>query len=81
MQDLTERVVPVIGAIVAAHPAQRVAIAMHGGPIRALVGHVLGMPLTHLSRLQVGYCSVTAIEYRPERPPRVLQTNVSTSSL
>jgi broad specificity phosphatase PhoE len=42
-EELRGRVVPAIEAIVAAHPAQVVVVACHGGVINAYLSHVLGV--------------------------------------
>jgi broad specificity phosphatase PhoE len=75
MADLVARVIPVIDAIVAAHRDQSVVIAGHGGPIRAVIGQALGIPLANLNRLRIGYCSVSVVEYRDDGSARVLCIN------
>jgi alpha-ribazole phosphatase len=39
-----------------------IAIVTHGGMIRALIAHVLGMPLKGLFRFNIDYASVTQLE-------------------
>jgi broad specificity phosphatase PhoE len=75
IEDLAARVIPAIEAIVKAHEGQCVAIAAHGGPIRAAIGHALDVPFANLARLRVDYCGVSIIEYSEGRP-RVICQNV-----
>jgi probable phosphoglycerate mutase len=42
-EELAARVVPAVEAILAAHPAQVVVVACHGGVINAYLAHVLGV--------------------------------------
>jgi alpha-ribazole phosphatase len=48
----------------AAHPDATIMASSHGGPIRAIISAVLGLPLAHLFRLTVDLASVTTINYK-----------------
>jgi len=47
-----------------AHPDGIIMASSHGGPIRAIISAVLGLPLGHLFRLTVDLASVTTINYK-----------------
>lgn len=59
-QDVLERAWPAVREIMAAGQ-QQVAVVTHAGVIRVLVCHLLGMPLSHLFRLESEYGRVTMI--------------------
>jgi broad specificity phosphatase PhoE len=46
---------------VRAHRGQRLLLVTHGGPIRAVLGHVLGSPPAQLLRFDVAHASLTRI--------------------
>ena len=48
----------------AAHPDGIIMASSHGGPIRAIISAVLGLPLGHLFRLTVDLASITTINYK-----------------
>lgn len=48
----------------AAHPEGIIMASSHGGPIRAIISAVLGLPLGHLFRLTVDLASITTINYK-----------------
>lgn len=56
-------------ALLDEHVGRRVLVVCHAGTIRAVLGHVLGAPPSHLFRVQVEYASLTRIERRPPRAP------------
>ncbi|MGQ0442599.1 MAG: alpha-ribazole phosphatase, partial [Methylophilaceae bacterium] len=45
------------------HPHGNIAVVTHGGMIRALIAHVLNLPLKGLFRLSIDYGSVTQLEF------------------
>ncbi|MHB8896022.1 MAG: alpha-ribazole phosphatase [Candidatus Geothermincolia bacterium] len=47
-----------------AHPDALIMASSHGGPIRAIVSAVLGLPLAHLFRLTIDLASITTINYK-----------------
>lgn len=50
------------------HANQHLLVVTHGGMIRALIAHVLDMPLKHLFRIEIGYASITQIDYSQTVP-------------
>jgi alpha-ribazole phosphatase len=60
---LSQRVVAAAQAIVARHPQRAVAIVSHGGPIRALVCHALGLPLEAQWRLRQDLAALTRLDW------------------
>lgn len=60
---MSQRVVAAIQAIVADHPQGIVAIVSHGGPIRASVCHVLGLPLELQWRIQQDLAALTRLDW------------------
>lgn len=55
-----ERVIDGWQALVAARPAERVVLGCHGGVVRQIVSHVLG--LEGYPRLDISYASITRVE-------------------
>jgi alpha-ribazole phosphatase len=60
--QLQARGVSFIDDILQKHPSDSVAVVTHGGMIRALVAHVLNMPLKGLFRLSIDHGSITHLE-------------------
>ena len=56
------------------HPSGNIAVVTHGGMIRALVAHVLDMPLKKLFRMTIDHGSVTQLEFG-ESVPKVNYVN------
>jgi len=48
----------------AAYPEQTILASSHGGPIRAIISAVLGLPLAHLFRLTVDLASISVVNYK-----------------
>jgi len=48
----------------AAYPGQAVAIISHADPLRALIGRIIGMPVTHLRAVTVGTSSLSRVRRR-----------------
>jgi alpha-ribazole phosphatase len=63
--DLMARAVPAFEAIAAAHAGQAIAVVAHGGTNRALLCHVLGLPLARLLAFGQDYGALTVLEARP----------------
>lgn len=61
--DVQARVIPLVERIVAAHPAQTVAITAHSGPIRIIIAHALGLPLTGIFSFAQDYCCLNVIDF------------------
>lgn len=59
--ELQQRVVDCFRSIRARHPAQSLALVVHGGPIKALLYHLLGTPLEHWGATSVANGSITTL--------------------
>ncbi len=59
---LQSRGVEFLNEILSNHTAENIAIVTHGGMIRALLAHVLNMPLKGLFRFNIDYGSITQLE-------------------
>lgn len=64
--QLQQRGVDFLEEILAHYPNGNIAIVTHGGMIRALLAHVLNMPLKGLFRLTIDYGSITQLEFGVE---------------
>lgn len=73
-RDVLARARAAAADIAARYPEQAVGVVTHGGVIKALTCHVLGLPLDLRDRLQVDNCSVTVLRWDHERP-RALHIN------
>lgn len=60
--DLLARVAPAFDAIVAGHAGRPIAIVAHGGPNRALLCRMLGLPLGKLLALGQDYAALSVLE-------------------
>jgi alpha-ribazole phosphatase len=56
-----ERVLGGLNDIIRENQGQRILLVIHGGVIRALLTHILSMPLTALNRLEVPYACLSRI--------------------
>ena len=61
------RVEPCLRQIVETHPGETVAVACHGGVVRALLAIALDLPLPQMAAFEVDYASVTLLEMRERR--------------
>lgn len=66
--QLQQRGVDFLEEILARHPKSNIAIVTHGGMIRALLAHVLNMPLKGLFRFTIDYGSITQLEFGDSVP-------------
>jgi alpha-ribazole phosphatase len=60
------RVAAAWDALVAAQPGEHLLVVAHGGVIRAILVHVLGMPLQNVLRLEVPMAAMTRIRVQPD---------------
>jgi broad specificity phosphatase PhoE len=67
LAHMSQRVVAATQAIVAAHLEGAVAIVSHGGPIRALVCHALGLPLEAHRRIRQDLAAITRLDWYETR--------------
>lgn len=52
--------------------SERVLVVAHAGTIRAVLGHVLGMPLQNMFRVNIGYAAMVRIRSEGDRPPALV---------
>ncbi len=70
---LQGRLVAALKRIVAAHAGQTVAVVSHGGALRTLIAHVIGLAPQHIHHLSLrGNTGVTMIDFRNRRPQLTL---------
>lgn len=75
LADLTARAREAMLAMGEAHPGEQIAIATHGGTIRAAIAVALDVPPTIFTRVGVDNCSVTTIEVYPDHGLYLRGTN------
>ncbi len=61
LRDFAHRVEVAWNTVLRNYSGQQLLIVAHGGTIRALLSHVLGMPLTHTWRLDVPYAAISRV--------------------
>lgn len=59
--EFEQRVLAGWSVLLQGHRNERVLLIAHGGTIRVLLAHVLGMPLTRIANLEVPYASASRI--------------------
>ena len=69
--QLKDRVIPKFRDILADHPSDNIVIFCHGGVIRTILAHILGIPLKNLFRINQPYASVNILQYYEEGDPVV----------
>jgi alpha-ribazole phosphatase len=67
LEELQARVVSALEEIAEDHPEGLIAVVTHGGVIKAAVAWVLGLPLDHQRRFEVGNASITTLVLGPKR--------------
>ena len=77
-QTFRTRVVDAVERIVAAHPAQRVALVCHGGVINAYLSHILDMDRTMF--FEPGYTSISRVLASRDGHRQLLSANESPAS-
>ncbi len=63
LQDLAQRIRPVLAGIVAAHPGEELAIAAHGGVNRVILLDAIKAPLSSLFSIEQDYGCHNIIDY------------------
>ncbi len=61
--DLRDRVLPQFQKIVDQHDQGNIVIVCHGGVNRVILGHILGIPIENIFRLQQQYAAVNIIQF------------------
>ncbi|HAQ22017.1 MAG TPA: phosphoglycerate mutase, partial [Acidimicrobiaceae bacterium] len=66
--EMQARITGQVADLVACHPGEAVICVSHADPIKAAIAQALGTPLDLFQRIVVGPCSISAVQYAPERP-------------
>ena len=66
--QLQARVIPKFEEIVALHPNEQIAMVCHGGVNRVILGHLLGIPIDRIFRIQQDYAALNVIQYYDQEP-------------
>lgn len=66
LSEMVRRVQQVIDNIVLEHPDQSVLVVSHGGPLRVLLGILLGLGLDSYWKVRVDNCSLSIVDTYPE---------------
>jgi len=61
--EVKDRVINAMDAIIQNHSGERVAIVSHGGVIRVILCHILGVPLENIFRVEQDYAALNIIEF------------------
>lgn len=61
--QLQQRVIPKFKDIVAGHPDETIVIVAHGGVNRIILGHVLGIPMGNIFRIQQEYGAINVLQF------------------
>jgi probable phosphomutase (TIGR03848 family) len=61
--EMQARITGALARIVAQHPGRVIVAVSHADPIKAVVSHVLGVPLDLFQRIMIGTASITAIAF------------------
>jgi alpha-ribazole phosphatase len=64
--DVSSRVLPRLGDLIADHPQEALIIVAHAGVNRVILSEALGLPLDHLFRLDQNYGCLNVIDYFPD---------------
>lgn len=65
MQDVVERVGPVLERLAGSHPGEEIVIVCHGGVVRAAIAHAMGVAAGAALHLSVQNLSVSVLERHP----------------
>ena len=79
--QLRARAIPKFEEIVSKHPEDCIAILCHGGVIRTLLAHVLGIPLKNIFRVHQPYAAVNIIQFYDGGNPVVELTGGSCDNI
>lgn len=66
--QLQARVIPKYEEIVARHPNDQIVMVCHGGVNRAILGHLLGIPMDKIFRIHQDYAALNIIQYYDQEP-------------
>lgn len=77
LADFQRRVLAGWGDILRRSAGEQALLIAHAGTLRAVLGHVLGMPLPNMFRISVGYAARIRIRSEGDRPPTLVIEGVS----
>lgn len=66
--ELQARGVDFIQTLQTQHAHEHALVVTHGGMIRAIIGHILNMPLKGLFRIHIDYASATQVDFCGDMP-------------
>ena len=66
LDDLNKRVKTFLKKLEIPKPQETVAIVAHGGPIRLIICHLLGLELVHWQQLRIDMASLSIVETYPQ---------------
>ena len=66
LPDMLRRVQQVVARILQEHPEQNVLVVSHGGPLRVLIGGLLGLGLESYWKMRVDNCSLSIVDTYPQ---------------
>lgn len=75
LADFSERVVSAWASVLEQHKDKHVLIVAHAGVIRAITTHILGAPIEHMFRLQVGNAGINRVQIESGRSPVLVMHN------
>lgn len=67
-QEVKQRVLPTVEGLLARHAGQTVALALHSGVNRVILGWALGLPDEHLVRLEQDHGCLNIVTFGPHHP-------------
>lgn len=77
-EQVQARVLPALTAMLAAHPGERVLLVGHGGSLKVLLSHLLGLDRAMVPRLSVGgNTGLSIVEFHHGEPRLVLLNDQS----
>lgn len=72
LADFQRRVLAAWSDIQQRSADERALLVAHAGTLRAVLGHVLGMPLQNMFRINIGYAARIRIRSEGDRPPALV---------
>jgi len=75
LDEFSARVVATWASVLEQYQDQHILIVAHAGVIRAIITHVLGIPVERLFRLQVGNAGISRVQVDAGRPPVLVMHN------
>jgi alpha-ribazole phosphatase/probable phosphoglycerate mutase len=66
--EFQQRVLAAWADILRQSGGEHVLVVAHAGTLRAVIGHVLGMPLQNMFRINIGYAAMIRIRSEGDRP-------------